>query len=156
MKSHVGRSYQRASILSSCRAIKVFFYSLNILLTECSSGHWIAQVCVVFQIPNNKIEAVFRSPDIRPPSHLAYIEWFTPIPARPEPKHHMYKVSRSILNGRRNVAIIPVNSIICSIHLFPRFGPIFPREWNSFTVLEECHTFYINLFADMHSYLTFV
>jgi hypothetical protein len=110
---------------------------------------------VVFQIPDNKIDEVFLSPDISLPSHLAYIEWFTPIPARPEPKHQMYKVSRSLVNGRRNASIIPVDSIICSVHLFPRFGPDLPQDWNSFTVLDKSHSFYINPFADMYSYLMF-
>ena len=128
---------------------------LNILSYDRYSGPRIAQVRVVFQIPNNRIDVVFPSPDIRPPLYLAYVEWFTPIPARPDPKHHMYKVSRSIQNGQRNVAIIPVESVVCSVHLLPRFGPAVPREWNNFTVLEESHSFYINPFTDMYSYLTF-
>ena len=132
-----------------------FVKQLNVLLTDNYSGRRIAQVRVVFQIPNNKIDQVFPSPDTRPPLYLAYVEWFTPIPARPDPKHRMYKVSRSIQNGQRNAAIIPVESIVCSVHLLPRFGPARPQEWNTFTVLEECHSFYINPFTDMYSYLTF-
>jgi hypothetical protein len=127
----------------------------QILSTDHYSGHRIAQVRVVFQIPNNKIDMVFPSPDTRPPSYLAYVEWFTPIPAEPEPKHRMYKVSRSIQNGQRNAVIIPVESILCSIHLLPRFTPAGPQGWNTFTVLEKCHTFYINPFTDMYCYVTF-
>src|SRR5258708_24410853 len=74
---------------------------------------------------------------------------------RPNPRHQMYKVSRSFLNGQRNAGIISVDSIICSVHLFPRFGSAFPREWNSFTVLDKCNSFYINPFTDMYSYLMF-
>ena len=51
--------------------------------------------------------------------------------------------------------MIAVESIIQSVHLIPQFGPIVPQEWNSFTVLEHCNTFYVNPFADVHSYLTF-
>jgi hypothetical protein len=87
--------------------------------------------------------------------YLAYIEWFSPIPAVPDPKHLMYKVSRSIQGGRRSASIIPVDSITCSVHLLPRFGPVTPREWNTFTVLDKCQTFYINAFTNVQSYMTF-
>ena len=63
------------------------------------------------------------------------------------------------MNGRRSqrsVSIIPVDKIICSVHLLPRFGPVTPQEWNSFTVLEQCHTFYLNPFPDVNSYLRFL
>jgi len=33
--------------------------------------------------------------------------------------------------------------IVSSVHLFPWVGPLIPREWNSFTVLEQCQVFYI-------------
>ncbi|KAN0118039.1 hypothetical protein V8E52_005626, partial [Russula decolorans] len=57
--------------------------------------------------------------------------------------------------GRRCAAIIPVESIICSVHLFPRFGPQCPRDWDSFSVLEQCNTFYVNPFSDRYNYLIF-
>ena len=110
---------------------------------------------MVFKIPKNKIDYVFPSPDNRPPSHLAYVEWFTPIPAAAEPNHLMYKVSRSIQGGQRSASIIPVDSMVRSIHLLPRFGPIIPREWNAFTVLDKCQTFYINPFVDIQSYMMY-
>ena len=110
----------------------------------------------MFEIPNNKIPDVFPSPDTRPPTHLAYVEWFSPIPASPEPNHLMYKVSRSFQDGRRSASIIPVDSVVCSVHLLPQFGPAIPHEWNTFMVLEKCQIFYVNPFLDTRSYLTFV
>jgi hypothetical protein len=58
-------------------------------------------VRVVFEIPRNKIDDVFPMLDAatRPPRFLAYVEWFSPIPATPDPKHLMYKVSRSNQGG---------------------------------------------------------
>jgi hypothetical protein len=106
----------------------------------------------VFQIPSRVIPEVL---DTTPPKHLAYVEWFTHIPATPDPKHGMYRVSRLMVDGQRSASIIPLDLIMCSIHLIPRFGPAIPQEWNCFTVLEECNTFYVNMFADVHSYLTF-
>jgi hypothetical protein len=110
---------------------------------------------VVFKIPNNKIDDVFPSPDARPSTHLAYVEWFSPIPAKPDPNHLMYKVSRSIQGGQQNASIIPVNSIAHSVHLLPQFGPVTPCEWNTFMVLDKCQTFYINPFTDIDSYMVF-
>jgi len=111
---------------------------------------------MVFELPNSIIPEVFNLDMLgHPPKHLAYVEWFTPIPATPDPKHGMYKVSRLIENGHRSASIIRAKTIICSIHLIPQFGPVMPREWNSFMVLDLCNTFYINAFPDVDSYLTF-
>ena len=112
---------------------------------------------VVFEIPRIKIDEVFSSldPTLRPPMFLAYIEWFTPIPATRDPKHLMYKVLRSVQGGRRNASIIPVDTILGSVHLLPRFGPIVPRDWTTYTVLEKCQTFYVNPFTNAQSYITF-
>ena len=110
---------------------------------------------MVFEIPSKKIDEVFPLLDTKPPTTLAYVEWFSPIPATPEPKHLMYKVSRSMQGGRRSASVIPVNSIVGSVHLLPRFGPALPHDWNSFTVLEKCPTFYINPFTNVDSYMSF-
>lgn len=118
-------------------------------------GHRIAQVRIVFQIPQRYIKEVFPSTDA-PPTHLAYVEWFTPLRAMPEPKHLMYKVSKMISQERRCTGIIPVTSILRSVHLIPCFGPATQQEWSTFNVLEQCHTFYVNPFTDIRSYLTFV
>jgi hypothetical protein len=58
--------------------------------------------------------------------------------------------------GHRRATIIPVDTILCSVHLIPRFGPVTPSEWSSSTVLEQCNTFFINPFTDLYNYLTFV
>jgi hypothetical protein len=111
---------------------------------------------VVFQIPSKNIDEVFPSLDNTPPNHLAYVEWFTPIPTTPDPKHLMYKVSRLVRDGQRSASIIPVESILCSVHLLPRFGAVTrPSELSTFTALDRCHSFYINPFADMYHYLLF-
>ena len=108
---------------------------------------------MVFQIPHRVIDQVSSLLDTMPPTYLAYVEWFTPLPSTPDPKHLMYRVSRSTQNGCRNVSIIQVDQILCNVHLIPRFGPITPQEWNSFTVLDQCQTFYVNPFTDRNSYL---
>jgi len=109
----------------------------------------------VFQIPAKAIVEVSPALNTTPPTYLAYIEWFSTLSGIPDPKHRMFRVSRSMRDGRRHAAVIPVDLVVCSVHLFPWFGPLVPKEWNSFTVLEECQAFYINPFTDVSSYLTF-
>ncbi|KAH8991902.1 hypothetical protein EDB86DRAFT_3065110 [Lactarius hatsudake] len=127
--------------------------------SQNSTCYRIAQVCVVFQLPNKAILEVFPLLDTvvtAPPTHLAYVEWFSPIPARPDANQLMYRVSRLMHNGHRRASIIPVSSVISSIHLFPHFGHRIPLEWNTYSVLELCHTFYVNPFSDRDTYLRFL
>ncbi len=87
------------------------------------------------------------------PRYLAYVEWFSPF-TRPDPNHDMYKISRSIRDGHRLAAVIPLDNIRRSIHLFPSFGQHAPVEWNSSNVLELCEKFFVNSFTDRHVYGT--
>ncbi|KAH9059234.1 hypothetical protein EDB87DRAFT_1539273, partial [Lactarius vividus] len=116
-----------------------------------NNGLQIAQVRVVFQIPERSIPDLFPSLTTVLPTHLAYVEWFSPIPATPDVNNSLYRVSRLRRNGRRDASIIPVDSIFSSVHLFPRFGQQ-SREWNTFSVLELCQSFYINPFSDRDTY----
>ena len=124
-------------------------------ITDCYSGDQIAQVRVVFKIPDNVIDIVFPSVDVTPPNHLAYVEWFTPLPATRDPVNHMYKVSRMFQNSERHTSIIPVETILCSVHLFPRLSSNTPHDWDSSSVLEHCQSFYVNPFCSRNSYLRF-
>jgi hypothetical protein len=98
---------------------------------------------------------MFPSSDITPPGHLVYVEWFSPLSATRDSSHRMYKVSRLMKDGRPHASIISVDSVISSIHLFPRFGQFDARNSNSFTVLNDCHSFYVNPFSDRDNYLIF-
>ncbi|KAI9429265.1 hypothetical protein H4582DRAFT_1827220 [Lactarius indigo] len=117
-------------------------------------GNRIAQVRVVFQLPDRVIPNLFSSSDTTIPSYLAYVEWFSPLSATPDNNNLMYKVSRLIHQDRRRAAIIPVESVLCSVHLLPRLtGPVGPHNCNSFSVLDQCSTFYVNPFSDRYIYL---
>ena len=111
-----------------------------------------AQLRAVFSIPLRAQQDIFT--DLEIPQHLAYVEWFTRFPNTPHSHHGMYRVSRSFKDGIREAAIIPVNDIFRSVMLFPRFGPIAPRDWTSDNVLEECKDFYVNPYVDEHMYRT--
>ncbi len=106
-------------------------------------------------MPSKAIHKVFPSLDITPPGHLAYVEWFSPIPVTPGPNHCLYRVTRLTHHGRRRASVIPVESILRSVHLFPVFGQRTPQEWNTFSILELCNAFYINPFSDRDNYMVF-
>ncbi|KAF8258427.1 hypothetical protein EI94DRAFT_1912347 [Lactarius quietus] len=117
-------------------------------------GLRVAQVRVVFQLPSKIIPLVFPSSDATVPTHLVYVEWFSPIPTTPDRDSNLYKVSRLARNGRRITSVVPVDSILSSVHLFPRFGQDTPVG-KSFSVLELCHSFYINPFSCRDTFLHF-
>ncbi|KIK78447.1 hypothetical protein PAXRUDRAFT_325404 [Paxillus rubicundulus Ve08.2h10] len=116
-------------------------------------GYRVAQVRVVFTIPEQSHDQLVPPRVNIIPQHLAYVEWFTPF-ATPELHHGMYKISRCFEHGERLASIIPVKNIRRSVHLIPKFGRLVSREWTSSTVLEECNDFFVNPFTDRHAYLT--
>src|ERR1700677_1871499 len=117
--THVGVQHPRVLILYLFRAdlkpvcvgVKVSSNHIHVDPTNDHSDLRIAQLRVVFQLPRKIIPQLFPSPDEPTvPSHLAYVEGFTPIPTAPEGNSHLYKVSRLVQNGRR------VASVICYAH----------------------------------------
>ena len=117
-------------------------------------GYRIAQLKVIFSIPNRAKAQLFPANHLSP-QYLAYIEWFTPFTNSPQSNHLLYRIKRALSpNGKRLASIVPLQSIRWSIQLFPSFGPVAPREWTSSNVLDLCPLFYINSFTDRHTYHT--
>ncbi|KAN0134253.1 hypothetical protein V8E53_008025 [Lactarius tabidus] len=115
----------------------------------------VVQIRLVFQLSTSAASSVFLPSRPTPPSHFAYVEWFS-APSAPDPCHGMSRVSRSYgSHGRRTATIIRLTDICRSVQLFPVFGPVAPRQWQGATVLEECQNFYINPFVDKHMYQDF-
>jgi hypothetical protein len=138
------------------KGVKVCDLHPGLTLINEYTGPRVAQVRVLFQIPNAALPKVFPSPDTTVLTHLAYVEWFSALSTTPDPQHMMQKVSQLTRCGHRCTGVIPVDWILGSIHLIPRFGRVVPQGWNSFTVLEECKSFYINLLKDIDTYFTFI
>lgn len=121
-------------------------------LVKVGTRYRVVQIRVVFQLAPSAQRSVFLDSRPAPPKDLVYVEWFSPLSTPPVDSHGMYRVSRSHRNGRRLASIIPLTDVCRSVQLFPVFGQIAPRNWQSSTVLEECRTFYVNPFLDRHMY----
>jgi len=98
-----------------------FIYTKVWIWSNPFSGYQVALVHMVFEIPDWVIEEVYTILVDLPLEHLAYIEWFSPIPRTSDLKHSIYRVSRLMENGHRSASIIQVESIVYSIHLIPHF-----------------------------------
>ncbi|KAJ7602777.1 hypothetical protein FB45DRAFT_982068 [Roridomyces roridus] len=117
-------------------------------------GYRVGQVRVAFTLTNTAWDLVFPVGSPQPPKHLVYVEWFSKFPNSPDPNHGMYSISRP--SGGGPTSIIPVENVRRSVHLFPRFGAVAPREWTSANVLERCEKFYLSTWSDRHAYVTMV
>ena len=121
---------------------------------NCLLGHWMAQVRAVFQISSMVTQQIFHASDA-PPTHLAYVQWFSPLSMVPDVNSGMYKITKSFKGGYWCADIVPISSFLCSVHLLPQFGPVMPQHWDTFSVLDHCHTFFVNLFSNGYNYLLF-
>lgn len=117
-------------------------------------GYRAAQLRAVFSLKPDPQSRLFPA-GYHVPDQLAYVEWFKQFPARPERNHLMYRISKAYRDapqGFREAAVVPLEDIKRTLHLYPVFGPIAPREWTSDTVLEKCNSFYVNPFVDNYSH----
>jgi hypothetical protein len=106
----------------------VWNWPLYVLYPHCihSTAFCAAQICVVFSISQSTWQLVFRDNSVlSPPEHLAYVEWFSPFRAGPEPNSKMYKVSRALQGTSRLASIVPVSCIDQSLHLLPLLEALF-------------------------------
>ncbi|KAL1707030.1 hypothetical protein EV121DRAFT_200195 [Schizophyllum commune] len=116
-------------------------------------GNRVGRIRAIFSIPEKALASLFPSGN-QCPKHLAYVEWYTPFPSRPERDHLMYKINKCRTDGgqRMLASIVPLDRIRRSVHLIPKFGRAAPTEWTSSNVLDRCDTFYVNPFTDKHLY----
>ncbi|KAM6494747.1 hypothetical protein JOM56_009370 [Amanita muscaria] len=90
----------------------------------------VAQVRAIFQLP-----VEFQTYE----GTLAYVEWFTPL--------------RSYVP---NIAsVIPIQQIIRTCHLIPKFGQHVPTGWTSENALEHADVYYVNPDLRIHDFLLF-
>ncbi|THU96311.1 hypothetical protein K435DRAFT_664760 [Dendrothele bispora CBS 962.96] len=109
---------------------------------ECRVG----RVRAIFSLPSGKLDTLF-APNSMPPKHLAYVEWFTKFNQRADPYSGLHTVKRQNAS-----AVVPLETLQRSVHLIPKWSGTVPSGWTSESVLDDCDTFYLNVFKDDHSY----
>ncbi|KIJ59637.1 hypothetical protein HYDPIDRAFT_100300 [Hydnomerulius pinastri MD-312] len=110
-------------------------------------GLQVAQLRLIFEMPHHLRQ-------VGQPSRLAYIEWFTPFRAR-DMDTNMHTVTRSYSGRAPRSEVIPVDRIVGSCHLLPKFGTHADRAWTADNVLDLCKTFYLNTWIDLYSFYRF-
>ncbi|KAF8970183.1 hypothetical protein BDZ97DRAFT_1652882, partial [Flammula alnicola] len=108
-------------------------------------GLRVAQLRAIFALPEHLRHS-------RLPNQLAYIEWFTTFRA-PHADSGLFPLTRASRNNGPITEIIPLDSIVSSCHLIPRFGTKYhPAKWDSDTVLEECKSFFLNKYLYIQTF----
>jgi hypothetical protein len=107
-------------------------------------GLRVAQVRLVFTLPEH-LRIANES------SQLAYIEWFTMFRA-PDTDLNIYSVSRSTVDRKPRAEIVPLESIVSSCHLIPKFGTKIPSSWTAENVLQVCRSFFLNRWIDLRMF----
>ncbi|KIL00124.1 hypothetical protein PAXRUDRAFT_130523, partial [Paxillus rubicundulus Ve08.2h10] len=84
----------------------------------------------------------------------ALVHWFDHIADEPDELTGMWMVRPSFLNdGSQNLAVVHVDSIVHSTHLLPIFGHEYiPEHVNHLNSLDLYRGFYVNRFADHHTF----
>ncbi|TFK53193.1 hypothetical protein OE88DRAFT_1627519 [Heliocybe sulcata] len=105
----------------------------------------VAQVRVIFTLPIHLRVAPQQA------QQLAYVEWFTPPRAT---DHHLGLLSKSRWEvfpdaHLPHAEVIPLDRIVRSCHLFPKFGTGVPDSWRVDNVLEQSKGFYLNVWVDL-------
>jgi hypothetical protein len=103
----------------------------------------------VFQVPKNLSDDLFGA---KQPGQLALIDLYLPLGRRENEVNGMFAVRKP---PTRNLVIVPVHSLRCTAHLFPRFGERkVDRELTTLTVLDAYDEFFLNNRVDKDAYRT--
>lgn len=104
-----------------------------------------------------RLKAIFSLPPniYHTPLRLAYVEMFRAFRA-PDSATKLHSTSPSFLsNGAREVRVIPLEDIIQSCHLIPRFGREKDPRWDHRNVMEKAEEFYFNHYLSVHDFVTY-
>ncbi|KAJ7585819.1 hypothetical protein C8J56DRAFT_1026947 [Mycena floridula] len=110
-----------------------------------------AQIRVIFSLPSH-----LHAPRLA--QRLAYIEWFNPFRSR-HPETNLFITSKSKRLHEPVTEIIPVDDIISSCYLYPKFGTHVQRnKWSGDEAFEvgNCPHFYLSRWIDSGTFFTAV
>ncbi|PPQ63295.1 hypothetical protein CVT24_006740 [Panaeolus cyanescens] len=111
----------------------------------------VVQVRCVFSFPKHATDQLF--PGGFPHTHMAYVELFSAMsPSSMDRSTGLFKISRITDDNQRRGMLVPVDMIVGSVHLYPKFGPQAPVAWTSSNVLDKATQFYVNEFSDRFIY----
>ncbi|KZV99339.1 hypothetical protein EXIGLDRAFT_592623, partial [Exidia glandulosa HHB12029] len=104
-------------------------------------GIRVGRLRAIFKVPAQLEHALFGQD---PPDHLAYVEWFTKIPAQPNRINGMFPLKRSLRpDGVVEREIVEVLDIRRACQLFPAFGRArVNRKLTPSTILDAYESFY--------------
>ncbi|KAJ8092679.1 hypothetical protein PM082_007008 [Marasmius tenuissimus] len=113
-------------------------------------GLQIGRVRVIFSFPTSeKHQSRLFTPGTKPPSHLAYVEWFTKLSPRPDPATGLFRIKPLMRrDGSRAISVVPVEAIQQSVNLYPKWGGTVPPGWSRESILDTCPIFYLNPFKN--------
>lgn len=120
-------------------------------------GYQVAHVKCIFKVPETSNSLVFGE---EAPTVLAYVELFTKLPPGPAPSHHgyhtvqpdYYQPSQDYPIRVRKAVVLPIETLVRSCQLLPKFdGPV-NRKWTSDNVLDMCPVFVVNNHLDGESF----
>ncbi|QRW13195.1 C2H2 zinc finger [Ceratobasidium sp. AG-Ba] len=99
-----------------------------------------------------RVRAIFRLPRrLRHVTNdiLVYVEMFNPTSHRPAFPIGLFTATRSIQDGIRLCAVMPLSSVRLTCHLVPRYRTLDPAIplTNFSDMLQICETFFVNLYA---------
>jgi hypothetical protein len=109
-------------------------------------GLRVGQVRLIFALPD-----YLRGDNL--PRYHACVEWFNPFRRAPNSDSNLYSVTRSHRNNAPITEIVPLDSIVSSCYLTPKFGTSYhPARWSSSDIIEECKSFTLNKYISLYMF----
>lgn len=83
----------------------------------------------------------------------ALVEWFLHQDDKPDPNTGMWVVEPEVLDGKRVVGLVHIDSIVRAVHLMPVFrNSQIPHDFHYSYSLDSFTCYYVNHYADYHSH----
>ena len=83
----------------------------------------------------------------------ALVHWYRLWCDEPDPDNGIYIIQPDIVGSRQNMAVIPIDSIVCGAHLLPIFDKTpLDHLFNYTHSLDIFKVFYVNHLIDPHTY----
>ena len=91
------------------------------------------------------------------PHPLAYVNWYKPFRelGASQSDFAMYQTSISTHQHVVRSCIIPITDIVRSCHLSPSFGRAVDRGWDSYNILDQAPSFYLNPYLRHNDFFFF-